>query len=269
MLSCASCSLRFRFPSPTVEELAVLYQQGRNEKWDYDSAARVDWRLGADLLNQASTPSRALDIGCWDGAFLALLGSNWERFGVEIHPQAAKSAEDRGTRMIGQSLEQIVGHEDFFDAVTAFDVIEHVHNPAKLADDMIRLAKPGGRVIIGTGNTEAPTWRLMGSRYWYCTNPEHISFIGQSWCKWFARERHVELERLAAYSHALARSPARIAKQTAFNLAYRVAPGVIRWLRRSGFGGIDAASHEAWGDVPPNWATARDHLLAVFRKPVA
>ena len=32
-------------------------------------------------------------------------------------------------------------------------------------------------------------------------------------------------------------------------------------------GGVDAARHTAWREVPPNWLTARDHLLAIFRKP--
>jgi SAM-dependent methyltransferase len=267
LLACSNCSLYFRWPSPSVDELAVRYQQGRNEKWDYDRSARVDWALAAARLNAIDAPARVLDIGCWDGAFLSLLRSNWEAHGVEIHPDAARTAENRGVRMIGTTLERIEGYADSFDAVTAFDVIEHVHNPAKLADDMVKLAKPGGLIIIGTGNTQALTWRLMGSRYWYCTNVEHISFIGERWCQWYAANRSLRLDRIIAYSHAVARSPLRSAKQAALNLTYRFVPGLMRRLRKSGFGGINASEHAAWSDAPPNWATARDHILAIFRKP--
>lgn len=266
LIRCEGCHLQFRWPAPTVEELAVLYRQGRNEKWDYDRSVRTDWKLAANILGNRDQPARVLDVGCWDGLFFSCLGDGWEPTGVEINPEAAASATKRGVKIIGATLDDVIGYEDKFDAVTAFDVVEHMHNPADLLDRMAALVRTGGMMVVGTGNTQSSSWRLMGSRYWYCTNPEHISFIGLDWCQWYSRGRNLQLEEPIRYSHTPSRTTANVIKQTTLNLTYRFVPSLIRRLRKAGVGGTHASRHEAWSDAPPNWMTAKDHLLAVFVK---
>lgn len=266
LLRCDHCSFQFRWPSPTVEELSVLYKQGGNEKWDYEQARRTDWQLAAATLNKIERNADVLDVGCWDGRFFSLLNDNWSPFGVEISPSASAIAVDRGVAMLGATMDDLT-EDRVFDAVTAFDVIEHVHQPARLLDQIMSVTKRGGQVLVGTGDTQAASWRLMGSRYWYCTNPEHIGFIGRDWCRWYAQSRQVELRDLLRYSHAPVRNAKIRLKQASLNLVYRFVPSLTRTLRRLGFGGSHTARHAAWSDAPPNWMASRDHLMAIFVKP--
>jgi len=51
------------------------------------------------------------------------------------------------------------------DAVSAIEVIEHAYDPLKLLACLASAVRVGGIIIVATGNTRAPTWRMMGSRY--------------------------------------------------------------------------------------------------------
>ena len=61
--------------------------------------------------------------------------------------------------------------------ILAIDVIEHVSDPAAFFSRVWQLLKPGGIFLVFTGDSDAWSWRLQQSRYWYVSFlPEHISF---------------------------------------------------------------------------------------------
>lgn len=263
---CEVCQLQFRSPAPTPEELAELYTAAENEKWEYADHRRLDWALARQELAKLGPPGAVLDVGCWDGQFVASLPEGWERFGIEIHDGAAQRAAEQGVQMIGQFATHVQGYDDRFQATLAFDVAEHVHDPAALVDSMLRMTAPGGAAMIGTGNTQARSWQTMGSRYWYCTLPEHLSFLGEDWCGTYAKNRGVELAAFHRYSHAPKRSLKRSLSQLLANTTYRFTPRVYAGLRSLGLGKLEADA-SIRGSIPPSWTMAQDHFLAVFRKP--
>lgn len=267
LVACQQCHLRFRWPAPSVDELGRLYNLGENEQWAYQGHERQDWKLARSIIASFPEPGTILDVGCWDGQFAAMLPPGWQCAGIEIHEGAASRAAAAGIEMIGRSFDDVTGREDCFDAVVSFDVAEHVHNPAALVDEMLRLARPGGLVVVGTGNTQALSWRVMGSGYWYCGLPEHIAFIGEDWCRWYAADRGVELAAIHRYSHAPKTSLTRSIMQTAANGLYRCSPTLVGWLRSLRAQGDEPRARQAARTFPPNWTTARDHVMAVFRAP--
>lgn len=67
---------------------------------------------------------------------------------------------------------------EHYDAVTAFQVIEHVADPLALARDMLACAKPGGLVMLG-----APLWPSpMTAIPNFCLNapPHHLSWWNEA-----------------------------------------------------------------------------------------
>ena len=133
-------------------------------------------------MQQLCPEGRVLDVGCFDGGFFDHVGPGVDRYGVEIHDVAAANATDkRGVQIVAASYTELAGLGASFDAVVSFDVIEHVHEPREFLTALAAVVRPGGSVIVGTGNADAPTWRLMGSRYWYSWYPEHISFVSPRW----------------------------------------------------------------------------------------
>ena len=263
LLCCRSCALCFRFPRMSKAELDVLYRAGASDNWQHSSGARPDWALASRWINDLSGVKSVLDVGCFDGQFLASLGGV-ERFGVEIHEAAADRAKSRGIEIVGADYESLAGFSGRFDVVTSFDVIEHVHNPRYFVHLLAGALKPGGAVIISTGNTDALSWRFMGSRYWYCTIAEHISFINPRWYSWLSGELGLEIDRVQTFSHKQGTMSEKLGDLVK-NAVYRLAPGLAAFARRRGMGGVDVGSDDALLLTPPNWLTARDHFIVMMR----
>ena len=263
---CPACHLAFRHPRPQKWELDRLYAQGSESNWQTGASTRKDWSIAADWLRDHLAPgAKVLDVGCFDGGFLRIVGGSYERFGIEIHPAAAAKAEASGIRIVGNDLEQFVMSPRFYDCVTAIDVIEHVLDPAFFLWSFSRLVKAGGYLVISTGNYDAPTWRWMGARYWYCALSEHLSFINDQWCDGIARRFGLRVEANIRFAHA-PRWPLRVAWEFSKNALYKLAPGIALWLRGYGAGHKDAFSQATSGQHPPGWLTAKDHVLVAFQK---
>jgi hypothetical protein len=105
----------------------------------------------------------------------------------------------------------------------------------------------------------------MGSRYWYCTVAEHISFVNPAWCHSVAQQTGLSVERIDRFSHSATNRTRRL-KELAKNVTYMVTPGFMAWLRRKGYGGKDARTYAALADHPPPWPSAKDHFVALFSK---
>lgn len=268
LFRCASCSLTFRHPTLSKERLDELYRSGTADAWAYDTEERrADWAIVQDWMEKHFGGGSVLDVGCYDGSFLQRLGDHWSLYGIEMNEEAIRRSEARGIEIIGSDATTPNLPSRRFDMVVAFDLAEHVHDPRTLVAEMAAATRVGGAVAIGTGDSESFAWRMMGSRYRYCTLPEHISFINRTWCEKTADHLGLELVLVARYSHAADRPVRLVAAEALKNFAFRFFPRSFARLRSLGLGGIDAAQHTEWAMVPPVWTTARDHILAIFQVP--
>ncbi|MEZ4702137.1 MAG: class I SAM-dependent methyltransferase [Rhodothermales bacterium] len=267
LYDCPVCSLAFRYPTPPKEKLDALYRSSPIGHWQYDPALRHDWVETRAYLQGNVQGGSLLDIGCFDGAFHAFMGPAWEAYGVEINLEARERARQRGVSILGSDAGDLAAIDRSFDAVVAFDVLEHVVDPRGLLALMARRTRSGGAVIIASGDADAWSWRLMGSRYWYCTIPEHMAFLSETWCRKAGDHVGLQLAHIGRYSHERFRTPRLVAHELASNLLYRFLPGVFAWLRSKGVGDKDPGAHEELKRYPPTWTTARDHVVAIYRKP--
>jgi SAM-dependent methyltransferase len=266
LFSCKECHLSFRFPRKTQEELDALYQSGSIAAWSVEPSQRVDWKTAiAWAEERLPVGSSVLDVGCFDGSFLKLLGSGYRRFGIEIHPHARKKAAAEDVIIIGRRYEELAGVAGEFDAIFAFDLIEHIHDPVRFLTLMSNALRPSGILVVSSGNSDAGSWRLMGAGYWYCAISEHISFVNPRWCEITAPQAHLHIERLALFSHCTAPVHRKVL-ECIKNLVYRAAPRGTAWMRRRGFGHKDAQRFPVLAEHPPSWMSARDHFMLFARK---
>jgi SAM-dependent methyltransferase len=257
---CRDCRLGYRSPQPSRERLAELYAAGSETAWTIEDQERPDWHLAADRLREVGASS-VLDVGCFDGAFFDLVDEGIERFGIEINPEAAQRAQHRGVDIVATDLHQLDELGKSFDCVVAFDVIEHVHDPAEFLAVLNRSVRVGGHVILATGDFSAPTRRLMGSRYLYSWYQEHIAFISPRWIVLQAPRLGFEVVQITRFSHhnlGLRGLVAGFAK----NAAYRVAPSMVDRARIR----VPSEGSAPSLPAPPAWTSAKDHFLVLLRK---
>jgi 2-polyprenyl-3-methyl-5-hydroxy-6-metoxy-1,4-benzoquinol methylase len=268
LFKCSKCGVAFRYPRLEKEKLDALYRLGNSENWQTASIARKDWQIACRWVNQhLPVGSSILDVGCFDGGFLKTFEKNYQSFGIEIHEVAGQKAQEAGIQVIGRDFASINEEESIFDAVTAFDVIEHTSNPLEFLKDMAKVTRDGGLVIVSTGNTDALTWKLLGSRYWYCSIGEHLSFISPDWCQRVGPTLGLKLKQVMRFTHANVSWKQRMS-ETVKNLFYAATPRGFSLLRRIGFGGDEFRLHKEMLIQPPSWMSAKDHFICIFEKNV-
>lgn len=113
------------------------------------------------LLNTAPKPGRLLDVGCGAGAFLAEAETaGWAVEGIEVDPRLARIARARSFAVREEPLEALTDDSERYDAITMWDVIEHVNDPRETIAAAYRLLAPGGVLLIDTPNRDGVLYRL-------------------------------------------------------------------------------------------------------------
>ena len=121
--------------------------------------------------------ARVLDIGCGGGLFLSLLKRQGaDVIGIELSDSRAQyAATKHGLEIHKQPIESDFwqkGYANYFDAVTLWDVIEHVNYPFQTLQSAAKVLKKGGLLLIDTPCRDSfyhqigeITYRLSGGRF--------------------------------------------------------------------------------------------------------
>jgi len=143
---------------------------------------------------------RLCDIGCSRGQFVAAaIAAGCQAEGVEPAPQIAQAARDAGLPVRTGLLEDQHFSDASFDALTLFEVVEHLRSPLLLLAECRRILRPGGILLISTGNAESWTAQCMGARWDYFDMERdggHISFFNPRSMMLLAANAGFDVERI-------------------------------------------------------------------------
>lgn len=99
--------------------------------------------------------SSFLDIGCGGGNYLeAAEALGWNAYGIEIDKENAQKARDRGLDVNIGTLQVANYPGNFFDLIQLKQVLEHVQDPFSLINEIYRIFKKGGILVVDTPNQE-------------------------------------------------------------------------------------------------------------------
>lgn len=120
------------------------------------------WRSGQErrleMVRQwADLSGRLLDNGCGVGTWLdALNRFGNHRFGLEVEYDRAGRALDVAEGVIQGIGERLPFASNQFDLILSNEVLEHVINDRQAVVEMVRIVRPGGRIIIFCPNRWYP-----------------------------------------------------------------------------------------------------------------
>ncbi|MBN1761692.1 MAG: methyltransferase domain-containing protein [Methanomicrobia archaeon] len=103
---------------------------------------------------------RILDVGCGDGNFSVLLQEACkaeEVCGLEISAKGVELARSNGVKCLQLDVDEddFPFEAEYFDAVFAGEVIEHVFDTDHFLDEVHRILKPDGTFVLTTPNLAA------------------------------------------------------------------------------------------------------------------
>lgn len=186
---CHSCDVMFLFPKP-VPDRDDAYGEAYYSKSDLGGKSgyanyaqdfpihRRNFTSYAERVRRfVPAGGRVLDVGCALGAFLDCMRErDFQVSGVDVSGFAIewmKTNLDIPGYVGGIDA---VPDDQPFEAITAFEVIEHVWDQVPFVEDISRRLVPDGVLVVATGERNSPLSRLLGRRWWYVNPPDHCIY---------------------------------------------------------------------------------------------
>jgi 2-polyprenyl-3-methyl-5-hydroxy-6-metoxy-1,4-benzoquinol methylase len=133
--------------------------------WDFsDMKRQLVFMPRLKNIQAYCSTGRLLDIGCSNGAFIeAATACGWEACGIELRKSSASFARERGLDVFMQPLNELHFQDNSFDAITMWQVLEHLPDPPECMNECCRILKPGGIFAFSTPNVQSIGWRVLKS----------------------------------------------------------------------------------------------------------
>lgn len=182
---CKSCGLFYRDRSelkhvsdPTVAVWGEKYLIQREEK---EKVQLDDYKKILPVLSSMfSQKQTIMEIGCGTGRFLRLLcNDGWnEVIGVEpslLYNERAKQ-EAPLANVIEATLKEAHFANEYFDAIVMLHVIEHLDDPCSELEEIYRILKPSGMLVVETPRFDTIWFKLLRKRE-RSVIPGHLFFF--------------------------------------------------------------------------------------------
>ena len=112
-------------------------------KWEFDEAIR--------RLNTNTRIKTLLEIGCGRGYFLEKVAACYVTCGIETNEAAVRVCETKNLNVTTDKLKTV---NEKFDAIVAFELLEHIPYPREFLQQVSEILSPGGTLIFSVPNPE-------------------------------------------------------------------------------------------------------------------
>ncbi len=182
---CGGCGVLYLHPRPTPAAMGRHYppdyQPYKPAVQSEPPLFRVMRRYGlwkrCRVITQYVPQGRLLDVGCATGDFLTEMRQQpgWQVYGIEPGYSAARRAHDESRLDV---LCGVLTTAPFpaasFDAITFWDVLEHVYDPYTVLHEAARLLRPGGVLVVNHPNLNSLDRWLFGANWLGYELPRHL-----------------------------------------------------------------------------------------------
>jgi 2-polyprenyl-3-methyl-5-hydroxy-6-metoxy-1,4-benzoquinol methylase len=167
IVQCTNCDFKFTNPRPLQGEIGKYYESEdyishSNSKKGlfnlvYQTIRNITLKGKVKLINSFNSETKKLlDIGCGTGEFLNTASSSgWTVEGLE----PGESARSYGIKTYGILVNDLSHLENLpaatFDVITMWHVLEHVPNLHETLQQIKKILKPKGTLVVAVPNCEA------------------------------------------------------------------------------------------------------------------
>lgn len=188
---CAACDFEFVYPLPEPSELAAVYARGYfsgdghgyadyrevERGWNRDKAAA---RLGRLAELGLRPGAKLLDVGCADGTFVeAALERGFDAYGVEVSEEILPALAESLRARVKPSLEA-AAELGPYDAITFWDVLEHLPEPVASLRTVRESLRPGGFLAVVVPVIDNFNARAFPRSWDQYKPPEHLSYFSRA-----------------------------------------------------------------------------------------
>ncbi len=195
VVECRRCGLLYVNPRPTDAEMGKFYPEiySWRETLEADSfltnwVRRLEKGYRYHLLRDevskvvkftGSSSGKVLDVGCGTGDRLDVFRSKgFETYGVETSDSANYAREHLNLDVSKGDLFSISFPDRFFDIVTLYNVLEHTHNPTKVCNEIHRILKDDGFLVIQVPNKNSLQYHIFEKRWAAFDVPRDLYYFG-------------------------------------------------------------------------------------------
>src|SRR6266566_1463567 len=195
VVECNQCGLGFVNPRPAAAEMQKYYPREYYQNPATTSHHRyLKRRFTAQAayleeLEHGGGRKKLLDVGCANGEFPRFMAARgWDVEGVEVSESSQRITD---FRVYTQEFQNIPMNDPAYDAVTAWAVLEHVHDPMAYFRKASRLLKQGGLFVF-----LVPNFGSVASRHLFCEDiPRHLYFFTRETVRQYLQKTGFALEK--------------------------------------------------------------------------
>ena len=187
---CLNCGLLYTMPRPSKEKIGFYYKSEEYYSHQentrgfipkvYERVKKVNLKHKYQLATNGLRTGKLLDIGCGVGDFLHTAEIHgWDCTGVEPSEDAKIIARKRmnGNILSGLELENLP--DGCFDLITMWHVLEHVDDLKWQVDQLQRLIKTNGRIIIALPNYKSYDGQYYKELWAAYDVPRHLNHFNR------------------------------------------------------------------------------------------
>ena len=187
MYKCEHCKLLFIYPlPPSLEHIYTEeYFSGAEDGYGYtdydaDKLPMIPTFKKYLDIQKKYRPEKGtlLDVGAATGFFMEMArNDSWKVSGVELSEYAVRVGKKKGLDIRVGDIHSAQFPKNSFDAITMFDVVEHMTYPERDIQEAAKLLKPHGILVINTPDAQSLFARILGKRWHLIVPPEHIHYF--------------------------------------------------------------------------------------------
>jgi len=210
------------------------------------------WRAGQErrlrmILSAAGTciSGRMLENGCGVGLYLQHLSPHvGSIIGLEYDLARARSAHANSLNLVNAASERLPFGEGSFDTILSHEVLEHVRNDRESIEEMVRVLKPGGVILLFVPNRGYPfeTHGIYWRGRYHFGNIPLVNYLPARWRNLLVP--HVRVYTRRNLEKLMAVLPVRVVRrQVVFgaydNIIYRfpafgrILRSLLQWFERT------------------------------------